>query len=137
MSVVLDVSLTLAWFFDGEATPEADTVLDEIVATSAVVPQLWRIEVGNALQMAIRRQRIDRTFRDATLRELAALPIEIETESNAHCWSAALSLADTYDLTLYDATYVELAQRRRLPIATLDRALRDAATRLNVPVEGS
>ncbi len=137
MSVVLDASLTLAWFFDGEATPAADAVLDEIVASIAVVPPLWRLEVGNGLQMAVRRRRIDRTFRDATLRELAALPIEIDSESDAHCWSAALSLADTYDLTLYDATYVELAQRRRLPIATLDRALRDAARRLNVPVKGS
>ncbi len=136
MSLVLDASLTLAWFLDGESTPAADAVLDEVVATSAVVPPLWRIEVGNALQMAVRRQRIDRTFRDNMLRELRALPIDIDTDCDVHCWSAALTLADTHELTLYDATYLELAQRRRLPLATLDRALRDAAERVHVSVKG-
>jgi predicted nucleic acid-binding protein len=136
LSLVLDASLTLAWFLDGEGTAGADAVLDEVVANSAIVPPLWRIEMGNALQMAVRRQRIDRAFRDSTLRELAILPIELDGDGTAHCWSATLSLADTHALTLYDATYLELAQRRRLPLATLDRALADAAKRLDVTVKG-
>jgi predicted nucleic acid-binding protein len=136
LSLVLDASLTLAWFLDGEGTMAADLVLDEVVASNAFVPPLWRIEVGNALQTAVRRRRIDRTFRDDTLRELADLPIDTDSDCDAHCWSATLSLADTHGLTLYDATYLELAQRRRLPLATLDRALADAAKRLHVAVKG-
>lgn len=136
MSLVLDASLTIAWFLDDEGTPAVDAVLDEVAATGAIVPPLWRIEVANALQMAVRRRRIDLAFRDDALRELAVLPIAIDGESLEHCWSAALTLADTHGLTLYDATYLELAQRRRLPLATLDRALGAAAERLQIPVLG-
>lgn len=137
MTVVLDASLTLAWFLEDETTSAIEALFDEVVNSDAVVPPLWRIEVGNALQMAVRRKRIDRAFRDSTLRDLHALPITIDSECDAHCWSAALSLADTHDLTLYDATYLELAQRRRLALATLDHALAEAARQLNVPVKGS
>ena len=56
-----------------------------MVNNDAVVPPLWRLEVGNALQKAVRRKRIDRTFRDNTLRDLQALPIAIDTECDAHC----------------------------------------------------
>ncbi len=136
MTVVLDASLTLAWFLEDETTPAVEAVFDEVVNSDAVVPPLWRIEVGNALQMAVRRKRIDRDFRDSNLRDLDALPITIDSECDVHCWSAALTLSDTHDLTLYDATYLELAQRRRLPLATLDRALAEASSRLNVQVKG-
>ena len=111
-------------------------MLDDVVAGGAIVPPLWRLQVANALQRAVRRRRIDRTWRDNALSELGALPIDIDRDGEAHTWTATLTLADTHDLTLYDATYLELAQRRRLPLATLDGALRNAATQLGITVQG-
>lgn len=67
MSVVIDSSITLAWFFADERTAAADAVLTHVAESGAVAPSLWRLEVANALQMAVRRNRIDSSFRDATL----------------------------------------------------------------------
>ncbi len=58
MSLIIDASITLAWCFEDEATPAAEDVLDQVVESNAIVPSIWRFEVGNALQMAIRRKRI-------------------------------------------------------------------------------
>lgn len=60
MTLVVDASLTMAWYFDDEATPATDAVLDRIVESRAVAPMLWRLEVANAFQSAIRRTRITR-----------------------------------------------------------------------------
>ncbi len=136
MSLVLDASLALAWFFDDERSPGADAVLDTVAAAGAVVPALWKLEVANALLAAVRRRRIDGTYLAAALEQLAALPIVVDTE-HRHSWMASLALAESHDLTLYDATYLELAQRRRLPLASLDRALREAAGALGQPLLGA
>lgn len=136
MSLVLDASLALAWLFDDECTPAVDAVLVNVVAHGARVPELWRLEVANALQMAVRRKRIDTTFRDQALQRLAALPIAIDPDTNHHAWASTLRLADSFDLTLYDAAYLELAQRYSLPLASLDRELRAAAHVLDLPLQG-
>jgi predicted nucleic acid-binding protein len=77
--------------------------------------------------MGVRRGRHDAAFRDATLADLAVLPITVDPETDRQAWSATLQLATRHRLTLYDAAYLELAQRRGLPLATLDRELRAAA----------
>jgi predicted nucleic acid-binding protein len=64
VTVVLDASVTLSWYFEDERTPAANAVLDGVVATGAVVPSLWRAEVANGLRMALRRKRIDVNFRN-------------------------------------------------------------------------
>ena len=64
MSLVLDASTTLAWYFDDETTLETDAVLEQVARAGAVVPSLWRLEVANAFQMALRRNRITRSYRD-------------------------------------------------------------------------
>jgi predicted nucleic acid-binding protein len=125
--IVVDASVSLAWFFEDERTPPIVAVSNSVGLTGAVVPALWRLEVANGFRMAIRRGRIEPAFRDASLIRLARLPIEIDEETNLHAWQVTLSLADRYDLTPYDAAYLELAQRRRLPLATLDRRLSKAA----------
>ena len=137
MSLVLDASITMAWCFEDEATPAAEEVLDQVVETNAIVPAIWRFEVGNALQMAIRRKRINEIFRDDALAKLLAMPISIDPETDAHAWSTALRLSERFGLTLYDAAYVELAQRRSLPLATLDQEMRAAASALNIELLGS
>ena len=130
MSLVLDASLALAWLFEDECTPAVDAVLTRVAAAGARVPALWRLEVGNALQTAIRRRRIDAAFRDQALQRLAALPITTDSDTDIHAWTTTLALADRFGLTLYDAAYLELAQRRALPLVSLDEALREAAHKL-------
>jgi predicted nucleic acid-binding protein len=85
-----------------------------------------RREVANGFQSAIRRKRIDRRYRDESLADLRLLPIEIDRECEARVWPSALPLADRFRLSAYDACYLELAQRRDLPLATLDARLRSS-----------
>jgi predicted nucleic acid-binding protein len=133
----LDTSLTLSWYFEDERTPAADGVLDQVVNEGAVVPALWKLEVANGLQVAIRRKRIDVQFRDDAISQLAAMPIVAELETDTFAWTSTLHLADRYRLTPYDAAYLELAQRRKLPLATLDSALRTAARAAGVATIGT
>jgi predicted nucleic acid-binding protein len=132
----MDASLTMAWYFEDESTPATDALLDRVADGGAVVPSLWRLEVANAFQTAIRRQRIDAVYRDASLAELGLMPITIDADTSTYAWSATLRLSERFSLTLYDAAYLELAQRRSLPLATLDRDLRAAAPALNIELLG-
>jgi len=86
--------------------------------------------------MDVRRGRHVVEFRDGALADLALLPIQIDPETDRHAWSATLRLAGRHRLTLYDAAYLELALRRALPLATLDRQLRAAARDENVELLG-
>ncbi len=136
MTVVIDASLTLAWFFEDERTPPVNAVLDQVTAGGAAVPVLWRLEIANAFQMAIRRGRIDGAFRGRALRRLSQMTIAVDREGEAHTWTTVLHLSDTQKLTAYDAAYLELAQRRELPLGTLDRDLVRAANTLGVATLG-
>src|ERR1700730_9499768 len=137
LTLVLDSSVTLAWFFRDEQTDAVREVLGTIGRSGAVVPSLWRIEVANALQMAIRRGRIDAGYRDASIADLAIMDIVVDAESDRQVWSTTLNLADRFRLTLYDAVYLELAHRLALPLASLDRQLRRAASPLGVTLLGA
>ncbi len=136
MSLVLDASLALSWYFEDKRTLAIDAVLDEVVARGALVPSLWRMEVANGFQMAIRRKRIDRDFRDRAIQQLGLLPIVVDPETDTYVWTAMLRLADRFDLTVYDAAYLELAQRRGLPLASLDKELSAAGQALGVSMLG-
>ena len=135
--MVIDASLTLAWYFADERTSETDEVLDRVADGGAVVPGLWRLEVANGFQTAIRRLRIDARYRDASLGELAQLPISIDADTSSHAWTTTLRLSQRFRLSMYDAAYLELAERRGLPLATLDRDLRKAAPALGVALLGT
>jgi predicted nucleic acid-binding protein len=136
LSLVLDASLTLSWYFEDERTPAADTVLDRVVDQGAIVPALWKLEVANGFAIAIRRKRIDVSFRDSAISQLGTMPIAADVGTDTYAWTTTLHLADRFGLTPYDAAYLELAQRRKLPLATLDRALRTAAQAVGVTVLG-
>ena len=127
MSIVLDASLTLAWLFEDEQTDQVLATINHVYMGGASVPPLWRYEVANGLQMAIRRQRITPDYRTRCLDKIDELPITIDPDGVSEIWSTTIKLADLYRLTVYDAAYLELAQRRRLPLATLDAALSKAA----------
>lgn len=127
MSIVLDSSATLAWVYADETTAGIRQTFERIRAGGAWVPALWRLEVGNALQMGVRRSRHTLAFRDATFSDLSLLPIHVDSETDQHAWGTTVHLAQKHGLTSCDAAYLELAQRRALPLATLDADLRNAA----------
>ena len=128
MSFVVDSSVALAWVYSEETTEAISEVLARLTDRGAWVPALWRLEVANVLEMNVRRGRHDAAFRDAALADPAVLPISIDAETDRQAWAATLRLAARHRLTVYDAAYLELAQRRGLPLATLDKELRDPAT---------
>ncbi len=136
MSLVLDSSATLAWIYGDETTDAIRAVFEAVADNGAVVPALWRLEVGNSLTVAMRRNRIDAELRRAALADLALLDIATDPHTDGHVWSDTLHLADRFRLTLYDAAYLELAQRRGLPLATLDAELRSAGDALGIPLLG-
>jgi predicted nucleic acid-binding protein len=132
MTMVIDSSVTLAWFFDDERTDRADALMRQVAKTGAVVPSLWRLEIANALQSAVRRKRISAAFRDASIADLRSFPISVDSETDRQTWATTLSLAERCTLTLYDAAYLELAQRLRMPLASLDQDLRAACRTIGV-----
>lgn len=91
------------------------------------MPVLWLWEVANVLQVNVKRGRHNRNFRDGALADLALFPIKEDAEAGGQAWSRSLVLAERHGLTVYDAAYLEVAVRRRLPLATLDQELRAAA----------
>jgi predicted nucleic acid-binding protein len=137
VSIVLDSSATLAWIYSDETTDAIRAVFDQVADAGAVVPALWRLEVANSLTVAVRRNRIDAEFRRAALADLALLDIATDQHTNGQAWTETLHLADRYRLTLYDAAYLELAQRRKFPLATLDQELRAAAQAAGVNALGA
>jgi predicted nucleic acid-binding protein len=136
VSLVLDSSATLARVFPDERTRAILEVFEFVANHGAWVPELWRIEVANILNVGIRRGRISTATRDGALADLESLPIQIDGETRNHTWGRTLLLADTHRLTLYDATYLELALRLSLPLATLDDDLRQAAQQEGVLLLG-
>jgi predicted nucleic acid-binding protein len=132
VSLVLDGSTTLAWIYQDEISETARHVLALVTGAGAWVPAIWRLEVANGLQTGIRRGRIDTAYRDAALSDLDLLDIAIDPDTDRYAWTGTLRLSDRFRLTLYDAAYLELAQRRALPLASLDRELCDAARALGL-----
>ena len=136
MNIVIDSSATLARAFPDERTAAILEVFDFIAQFGAVVPQLWHIEVANSLNVGIRRGRITMDNRSGILADLEELPILTDRETSDRAWHETLVLADRHRLTVYDATYLELALRLSLPLATLDGDLREAAQREGVTLLG-
>lgn len=132
MSLVLDASLALSWYFEDERTSAADALLDQVADAGAVVPALWRLEIANGFCSAIRRRRIDPAFRDTAIAQLRCMSIIVDPDTDTYAWTSILNLADRFQLTPYDAAYLELAQRRTLPLATLDKALGASARALGI-----
>lgn len=134
-SFVLDCSVAVAWLLEDERVPAADALLERLEGDGeAVVPGLWRPELGNVLAGAERRGRIAATGIARCLGLLARLPIVTDPGTDERALREILELARREYLTTYDAAYLELAMRRGLPLATLDRPLGRAARRAGVEV---
>lgn len=133
---VLDCSITMAWCFPDEATPQSSKVLDRLENESSLVPPHWFLEVTNVLVMAEKCKRHTAAKSAEFLTRLEALEIEFDDESPRRAFTHLLPLCRSHKLTSYDAAYLELAHRRRLPLAALDHDLRSAARKLGIAVLG-
>lgn len=126
--LVLDASITLAWFFEEESTSYTEAVFDLVLSgAEALAPAIWPLEVANAFLIGERRKRLSFTEVAAFLQRLADMPITIEQVRIDRAFGQILTVARQEQLTEYDAAYLELASREALPLATLDQRLKRAA----------
>ena len=127
-SFIVDASVGYAWVYQGQATPETDHLLNEVAAgATVIVPALWFLEMSNVLLIAQRRHRLTATQRKAAMEKLTAMQFTVDEEGTRHAFGKTSELAEKHGLTIYDATYLELAVRRSLPLASRDEALKSAA----------
>lgn len=127
---VPDASITLAWLLPDEGTAATDLLLRHSLTDGLIAPSVWTYEVSNILSNALKRGRLQQSQADAALDVLDRLPIvriPDEVGDLVRC------VAET-GLTSYDAAYIALAERENLPLATLDRRMRDAATERGITV---
>ena len=136
MAFVLDCSVTMTWVFPDEATEATDALLESLAEGNALVPSLWPVEVGNVLLAASRRGRVATEEWSRVRDIIEALPIRIDPVSLPRVLGTSLSLAHRHNLSLYDAMYLELAIRMRMPLATLDRTLGAAGRAAGIEVLG-
>jgi predicted nucleic acid-binding protein len=136
VTFVLDASITLAWCFADESSEMADRVLDQLESVQAVAPAIWPLEVANGLRTAERRGRLDLADVAQVRELLTALPVEVEGVPLDAALGEVAELARQLDLTVYDASYVALAARRGLPLATADDRLRRACEQAGVELAG-
>ncbi len=133
---VADSSIVLSWLLSDEVSPEAETLLDSLaLGAVAESPVLLRYEVSNVLVTAFtKRKRLTKESCDAGLADFESLPIRYDLESPRFASSRTAEIAQSCLLSVYDAAYLELAQRRSLPLATNDRELKEAAKKVGVEV---
>lgn len=127
MICVIDASVALSWVYTDEHSAASDALLAQVADLGAAVPSLWRLEIANALQNGIKRKRIDAAYRDSAIQQLLSLPIETDPGTNDFAWTTTLQLADIHQITVYDASYLELTLRLGMPLATRDDQLAAAA----------
>lgn len=129
-ALVVDASVSAAWFLPDEATPFTEAALDCTAKAEVWVPALWPLEIGNLLLGAERRKRIDAAKRIELVAAATALRLNVDREPVS--MTTIDLLASRHGLTAYDAAYLELALRRALPVATTDAALLEAMARAGV-----
>ena len=135
-TLILDCSMTMAWCFADESTPETVGIQDRLASEAAVVPAHWCLEVVNVLTIAEQRKRISPDDASQFVQMLSILDIQVDEEASRCAFDHILPLSRSHGLTSYAAAYLDLVLRRRLPLASLDDALRQAVTSLGMQVLG-
>lgn len=131
---VADASVAVAWVHPAQSSLEASAWLDALAAgAQLVVPSIWSLEVSNALLSLERRGRLKPEERHRALEFLRALPVVIDHDGGNHAFGDLAAIATRETLSVYDASYLELAVRRKLPLGCRDGALRAAAVRQGIP----
>ena len=131
---VIDNSVIMTWCFKDEASQYADLILDRLEVSDGFVPSIWPLEVCNVLLVAERRKRIGEADSARFIALLSELPIIVEQEPPERMIKEIFALARKHKLSSYDASYLDLAMRKGLPIATLDKKLITAAKRSKAPI---
>lgn len=134
---VLDASVTLRWaLLDGTAGDRAyaDRVLESLADAGATVPALWYTETVHVLRCAEDDGELGESALTGFIYRLGQLPIEVDSAAPSGLQVAVAAVSREYRLSGYDAQYLELARRRGLPIATVDRDLRKAANKAGVAI---
>ena len=131
---VLDNSIVMSWCFKDETNDYAEIVLSRLTKATAVVPSIWPLEVVNVLLVAERQKRLSKSDSIRFITLLSQLPIVVEYERPEMMMKELLSLARANGLSSYDASYLDLAMRNGVPIATLDTKLINAAKKSDVPI---
>ncbi len=131
---VLDASMTMAWHFRDEETAQTAAAEQMTIDHTVVVPSHWIAEVGNTLRIGEKRRNVTIAETARFVERLDLLMLVIDEASGLDLMARVLPLARAHDLTVYDALYLELAERRGLPLASLDKALCSAARHVGVPV---
>jgi predicted nucleic acid-binding protein len=134
---VLDASLSAAWFIPDPGSDYAVQIRGSLVAeATAIVPAIWPAEMANAFAKAVRRGTFSEQAAEYGLQQLEILvistPSRILIDSSMKGVRQAYTIARKYNLSAYDGLYLELAMDEGLPLATLDKRLRAAATRVGV-----
>lgn len=132
MRFVVDCSVSVAWYVEDESNRYTERALTSLMKDGALVPSLWRTEFVNAVVMAERRGHIVAAKRRAILADAERLPIAVDHDPDLAGMVRLGDVAAEYGLSAYDAAYLELAHRARLPLATQDKALRRTARRASV-----
>ncbi len=130
---VLDNSVVMSWFFKDESNRYAQDVFDGLLTDEAIVPTVWPLEFGNALLIAERKKRLTEPDTVRFLSLIKTFPIVVDHDTHDQTLNEVVLLARTHRLTTYDASYLDLAMRLELPIATLDADLAKAAKKCEVP----
>jgi predicted nucleic acid-binding protein len=130
---VADASVAIGWVHPAQATPRTEAMLEAIAGGATVeAPALWPLEVANALLVLVRRRKLSESERQTALGWLRGLRVRIDHESASLAMSRLSELAAVHGLSVYDAAYLELAQRRHLALGCQDGPLRKAARRAGV-----
>lgn len=125
---VADTSIAVGWVHPSQATDLTRKLIEEINAGTVFhVTSLWPLEVGNALLCAVRRKIMTDAQRKAGLSLLSQLNAVVDLETASRAWTGISDLAVRHTLSIYDASYLELAIRKTLPLASRDEPLRTAA----------
>lgn len=137
MSFVLDNSVTMRWLLKSSKPSDqayAESVLTALIDVDAYVPSLWHLEVGNVLINAEKYGDLKLGDSEGFISRLESLPIYVDEETANKALNRTLNMAREYKLSSYDVAYLELAIRKGMPIATLDKDLRKAAVKANVSI---
>lgn len=134
MSLVVDASVAVSWCLRDDFGPVTGELLKRVDREGGFAPTIWQYEVVNALILAERRNRISGDEVSTCIDFLSSLPIAFDTGYWSTHVPGVAEIAQRFRLTIYDASYLELANRREMPLATLDRRLREAAGLMGVPV---
>lgn len=133
MPFVLDNSVVTGWYLPSQATDYSNAVAIRLETDKALVPPLWQLELANVLKTACTKGRLTQVQARQILDTLGQLPIEVDTAATPG-QRHLFELAMRYNLSSYDAAYLELAMRQGLPLATQDELLKLAATAAGVNV---